>query len=246
MAGDAGSFIDPMWSTGVAHALLDGIHTGALAEAAKSGRATESEIIDRYSMFVNERADLMHSVVKFVYRCNHLYADTPFWRARGAQERNDIGEAARLFRRLRKDPSSAYYRVTFQGLGIDDETTSLLSTTTERDTGAVHGLAGQLDSWIPSVASGVQLQRTLGLEPSGRMVKGITIESRNADYFITDAATIAALEAVDGRSTAREILNRVLQTAPQSNPMQTGIMIPTVLLGGYQQGLFDIRVLEKA
>ena len=81
LAGDAGSFVDPMWATGVANALTDGLMAAGVVEAVGCGRVAEAAAVAHYDAQVAQRTDQTLALVRFVYGSNHLHGDEPFWRS---------------------------------------------------------------------------------------------------------------------------------------------------------------------
>jgi FADH2-dependent halogenase len=71
LAGDAGSFTDPIFSGGVYLALITGIRAGDTVDAILSGRASAAEALDGYERFYKTGYDTYFRLVYAYYRSNY-------------------------------------------------------------------------------------------------------------------------------------------------------------------------------
>ncbi len=242
LAGDAGCFVDPMWATGVANALTDGVLAAAVIEGVQSGRLAEEDAVAYYDRELADRAGRTLALVKFVYRSNHLHEEHPFWRQRHA----DNGEplpTTRILRRLSADPSLRYFLTAFRGMGIEDAILAPLDEAfdrTQERPPRVGLLLQDLDTWVPVLASHVALHRGLGFD-GDRLVEGVVVDNNGVPFFTADPLTVAALESIDGKGTAREIVDWAANKAPRGGWLLGRSQLIAVLARGYEEGMLNAR-----
>jgi len=217
LTGDTGFFIDPMWATGVANALSDGLLAGAVVEAMASGRAEEGDLIAYYDDQVRKKSELIDTIVKFVYRCNRVHADQPFWRRR----HETLGTQPlpiETIRRIAGQQWGAYFRAAIQAMGVDEPILEYMdeeSRRIERRGERMGGAAREPATWVPVIPASVSVRRGVDLEgATGRIVPGLEVGNGETRIFVSDPYAVAAAEAVDGRRTLREIISDTLVTAP--------------------------------
>ena len=242
-AGDAGAFVDPMWATGVANALVDGTLAGAVIEAVLSGRVREEDALSFYGRELTGRAERILTLVKFVYRCNRLHAEQPFWARRHRALEGEQLRVGQIMRRFSRDPSVQYFRNAFAGMGVDSDTLAPLDEELSRlgrlDRSAVQ-LLQDLNGWVPALGATVRLRRGPGLY-ADRVVEGLEVDNDGVTEFAGDRFTAAALEAVDGRRTAREIIDGVAATAPAGEVLFTRLRLVATFLDAHRHGILEAR-----
>jgi flavin-dependent dehydrogenase len=242
LAGDAGCFVDPMWATGVANALTDGILAAAVVEAVQSGRLEEDDAVPYYDRELTDRAKRTLGLVKFVYRSNHLHKEHPFWRQRHAENGEPL-PTARILRRLAADPSLRYFLTAFRGMGIEDVTLAPLGEAFNRlrERPPRLGLLLQdLDAWVPVLASHVTLHRGLGFD-GDRLVEGLVVDNNGVPSFTADPLAASAFESIDGRRTARKIVDWAAEKAPEGGWLLARSQPIAVLAQAYEEGMLDAR-----
>ena len=241
LAGDAGSFVDPMWATGVANALTDGLMAAGVVEAVGCGRVAEAAAVAYYDAQLAQRADRTLALVRFVYGSNRLHGDAPFWRARRPPIGEPTASPAGILRRLSGDPSVRYFRDAFRGMGHDADTLAPLDETLERwdhRDAAIGALTQDLTAWAPRLRPAVTVRRALGFERY-RLTRGLVIDNDGIEHFTSDPAMAAALEAVDGRRTARDIVDAAAGAAPPGQWVLTRSRVIAGLAGAWQAGLIE-------
>ena len=242
LTGDAGSFVDPMWATGVANALTDGLLAAGVVEAVGDGRVAEADAVAHYDAQLAQRTDRTLALVRFVYGSNQLHGDEPFWRARRPPP-IDVATAspAGILRSLSSDPSARYFRNAFRGMGHGADTLAPLDETLERwdhRDAAIGGLTLDLTAWAPRFRPAVTTRRSLGFERY-RLTPGLVLDNAGVEHFTSDAAMAAAFEAVDGRRTAREIVDAAADAAPAGQWVITRSRVIAGLAGAWQAGLIE-------
>ena len=237
LAGDAGSFFDPMWATGVGNALQDGILAGSAAEALARGRATPGEVAAYYDREMHRRADNINLLVKFVYHQHQLHEAHPFWQnRRRLYDGRPVG--AREVQRLARDPSAPYFRTAFAGMGAAPEILAGM------DAGLAHmrrqaaSVGRDLDGWVPRLAPTTTLRPGLGLDPaSGRLARGLEIDNAGFFEFTCAPATVAMLSAVDGRRTARQLVDGALDELPPAERASAWLALVSGLVHAHRRGI---------
>lgn len=244
LAGDAGSFVDPMWATGVAHAIADGIVAATVAEAVRSGRVSEADALDYYHDEHGDRINFNLALVKFVYQANSVHGEHPFWQRRFKASLADGPPVSYIMRRLSRDPSILYFRNAFRGMGLEPGTLSPLESQLER-LGHRERLVGSFfadaGSWVPAVRESVRLYSSLGIDSDQRLHKGVAINNDGIIEFTADPFATAALQAVDGRRTAGEVVQHVAATAPTGKRLTTRLQLIATLVDAYERGVIDVR-----
>jgi flavin-dependent dehydrogenase len=243
LAGDAGSFVDPMWATGVANALIDGLLAAAVVEGVAGGRVSEAAATAHYDAQLAARASRTLSLVRFVYGSNHLHADQPFWRTRRQAAGETPGLAREILRRLSGDPSVRYFRNAFRGMGHEAEALAPLDETLARwDHGeaAIGRLTQDLAAWAPQLRARVSLRRSVGFE-GYRLTSGLVIDDDGLEQFTSDDCMAMAFEAMDGRRTAREIVEAAAAAAPPGAWLLTRSRVIAGLAAAWQAGLIEAR-----
>ena len=241
LAGDAGSFVDPMWATGVANALTDGLMVAGVVEAVGCGRVAEAAAVAYYDAQLAQRADRTLALVRFVYGSNRLHGDAPFWRVRRPPIGEPAASPAGILRRLSGDPSVRYFRDAFRGMGHGADTLAPLDETLERwdhRDAAIGVLTQDLTAWAPRLRPAVTVRRALGFERY-RLTRGLVIDNDGLEHFTSDPAMAAALEAVDGRRTARDIVDAAAGAAPPGQWVLTRSRVIAGLAGAWQAGLIE-------
>jgi flavin-dependent dehydrogenase len=242
-AGDAGAFVDPMWATGVANALVDGTLAGAVVEAVLNGRVREADALSFYGRELTGRAERILTLVKFVYRCNRLHAEQPFWAQRHRALEGEQLHVGQIMRRFSRDPSVKYFRAAFAGMGVESEILAPLDEELSR-IGSLDRSSAQLlqdlEGWIPVVGTAVKLRRGPGLY-ANRVVEGLEVDNDGVTEFTGDQFTAAALEAVNGERTAREIIDAVVRTAPSGESLFTRLRLVATFLDAHRHGILETR-----
>ena len=242
LAGDAAQFVDPMWATGVANALNDGLLAAAVVEAVQSGRLSEDEALAYYQRVASERAEYLHAVVKFVYGANQLFSEHPFWQARHAQ----LGQPHLSLDVLRTggmDAFGGYFKAAFEGMGVQGEIIQALSEGVRRRQRLRQPpaeLPPNLLSWVPMINPALTSRRGIVFAPEeGRLVPGLELEDAGGVRFIGQPRMIDALERVDGRRTVEEIIGDVLRTvSPGEHPSaRLGLLLG--MTGAHQEGILQ-------
>jgi flavin-dependent dehydrogenase len=108
LVGDAGHFLDPLWSSGVGIAVYTGLRAGLAVDAVLSGSLAEADALAYHERRFRNRVCGLDWMVRAFYRNNLLFADRPFWQRRlrwGDEDRLPPGLRARLGH----DGSLGYY-----------------------------------------------------------------------------------------------------------------------------------------
>lgn len=247
LAGDAGSFVDPMWATGVANALTDGLLAAAVVEAVGGGRVTERAAVAHHNLQLMRRTEQTLALVRFVYWSNHLHADEPFWRTRQQPAADNSLSPARLLHRLSADPSVRYFRDAFRGMGHESEALAPLNEILTRWDGraaTIGRFSLDLSAWAPCLRDCVTLRASLGYQRF-RLVPGLVIDHGGLEYFTTDPAMTCALEAIDGRTSAGVIADTGAAAAPPGEWVLARSRVIAGLVGAWQAGLIDTVPLRQ-
>ena len=134
-----------------------------------------------------------------------------------------------------------YFRNAFRGMGHGADTLAPLDETLERwdhRDAAIGGLTQDLTAWAPRFRPAVTARRSLGFERY-RLTPGLVIDNAGVEHFTSDAAMAAAFEAVDGRRTAREIVDAAASAAPAGQWVLTRSRVIAGLAGAWQAGLIE-------
>jgi flavin-dependent dehydrogenase len=214
LAGDSGQFVDPMWATGVANAMRDGIRAVSAAHGVMCGTISEEEGLAFHDRECTARGRILADVVRYVYGLNVLHRDAPFWRRRHEQ----LSETPEALRErglgwLAKDPSAYYFREAFQGMGASASAVAELDAESDvlrlRERTADELIAGRLDTWVPSWSSDWIVRTSVGTDTSGSTCRGLEIGHGGERMFSSDQQTIAALELIDGERSVESILDQL-------------------------------------
>jgi flavin-dependent dehydrogenase len=119
LVGDAGAFIDPMWSSGVEIALFSGIMAGLCIEAVGAGRLSEHAAETYYNETLESRLCGLDWLIKHTYRANRLFPDAPFWQ-RCHQWPAPRHPPTGLAEQMVRGRSANYYRETLNRMGACD------------------------------------------------------------------------------------------------------------------------------
>jgi hypothetical protein len=246
LAGDAGAFIDPMWATGVANALQDGILAGAMVEAVVSGRVPDKIVVEEFDYRVRKRIDFFHRGVRFMYRGNRLFADQPFWQERYRYVADDPLPVD-LIRRLATDPSATYVLHAFRGADLPEDFFALFEGPAQRSRTIDEAvrLVQQPDRWIPELDAHVVLRPALArasphLTPGnapGYLVPGLEVRSLDDEIYVGDPHIVSALQQVDGRRSMQQIVETVLEDVPPERRFGTQLRLKLAFTGAYQGGI---------
>ena len=221
LAGDAGQFVDPMWATGVANSMRDGIRAAAAVHGVFIGTVTEDEAAAFHNSHSTLQAATLHETVRYVYGLQQLHSDAPFWRARHSQL-----DGAETFRRrglgwLARDPNVTYFRNAFASMGVKAsavaELDRRLSGLGERFTEAIRLAECPLSEWVPCWEPGWEPRGAVGMDKAGVVRRGVEIGGGEDAMFSANLVTIAALKLVDGNRSADEILRAL--TAQVGRPV---------------------------
>lgn len=243
LAGDAAAFVDPMWATGVANAVTDGISATAIVEAVLAGRVSETRATGYHSSELRARSDFTLDLVKFVYRANRLHADQPFWARRHAPDVGSRVPAVQIMRRLSHDPSASYFLEAFNGMGISRGVLSPIDRHLSRNEQR-HAMAGRLlddpRQWRPRLHKTRKLRPWLGLDPSYRLIEGMTVGAHFEIEFIFDRLAAKALRKADGRRTAQQIVDQVALDAPEGRRLRTRFELLATLADAHKRDLLEL------
>lgn len=211
LAGDSGQFVDPMWATGVANSMRDGIRAASAVHGVISGNITENEAIAFHDGHSTRQAATLHETVRYVYGLNLLHRDAAFWRVRHSQ----LSAPAETLRErglgwLAKDPNVAYFRSAFASMGVQAsavaELDKRLNDLTERGEEATRLAKRPLDEWTPRWEPGWEPRPAVGMDTAGIVRRGIEIGHGDSTMFSANPVTIAALRLIDGSRSAGAIL----------------------------------------
>lgn len=242
LAGDAASFVDPMWATGVANAITDGILAAAAAEAVCAGRVSEGEAIRFLHQFHHDRARVTSDLVRFVYRVNELHARHPFWSTRRDGASLDIQGSRETLTRLAQDPSVRYFHDAFRGMGIADELLQPLERQIQR-TGArgavIRAMTTRLDTMVPRLNASLRLEPGVAPDEEMRLRRGVFFRMGEFREFACDPYTVRLFESIDGRRTANEVIGAVAATAPEGQRFGTHCALMATLADARDYGLLD-------
>jgi flavin-dependent dehydrogenase len=243
-AGDAAAFVDPMWATGVANAITDGIAAAAVVEAVLSGRLDEAVVLDYFQRGSADRATLTLNLVRFIYRSQRLHADAPFWRER-RRRTNRGGEVPEpvLLRRLARDASVRYFRDALEGMRLEEDGLRPLRDQVERErrADAMFGaLLLDLESWRPALAPGVVVRRAIGPTPDQWLVAGVELVHEGAVEFVGDPVLGSLLERVDGRRSAASLTAEAVARAPAGTRLVKRWEAAATLADAFRRGLIEV------
>ncbi len=116
LVGDAGHFLDPLWSSGVGIAVFTGLRAGLAIDAALRGTLPERVALDYHERRFRQRVNGLDWLIKVFYHNNRLFPDAPFWqRCRRWAGANRIPAGLRA--RLGADPSLGYYIEVLRRMG---------------------------------------------------------------------------------------------------------------------------------
>jgi halogenation protein CepH len=243
LAGDAASFVDPMWATGVATALSDGMTAAIVVQAVHSGGIEEEAAVSYYEEQRDRRIDMDFSLVKFVYRANRLHGDSPFWTSRRDIPTSDCLPADRMMSNLARDPSMLYFREAFRGMGIEDGELVRLDdriARLQRRGSLIPELMRDPGGWRPWLNEGFVIYRKLGIDSDLRLVEGTAIDDDGITDFVTDPHISAAFEALDGQRSLGDIADTVARTAPAGRRLMTRLEILASFVDAYERGTIEI------
>ena len=240
--GDAAQFVDPMWATGVANALNDGLLAAAVVEAVQKGRLSEEDALSYYQQVAAGRAEYLHAVVKFVYGANQLFGEHPFWQARHAQ----LSQRPLSLEILRKggmDAFGGYFKAAFEGMGVQGEIIQALSEGVQRRQRLrqpASELPANLLSWVPTVNPALTFRRGIIFTPEdGRLTEGLEIENAGDVRFISQSRMIDALKRIDGRRTVEEVIGDVLLTVASEDRPSARLGLLLGMTGAHQEGILQ-------
>lgn len=222
LAGDAGQFVDPMWATGVANSLRDGIRAASAVHGVISGTVTEDEAIAFHERHSARQAATLHETVRYVYGLNQLHRDAAFWRVRHSQ----LSAPAETLRErglgwLAKDPNVAYFRSAFASMGVQAsavaELDKRLNDLMERGEEAERLAKRPLDEWTPRWEPGWEPRLEVGMDTAGIVRRGVEVGDGDNRMFSAHPVTIAALRLIDGSRSVGAILRTL--TAEVGRPV---------------------------
>lgn len=211
LAGDAGQFVDPMWATGVANSMRDGIRAASAVHGAVSEAVTEDEAIAFHDSHSARQAATLHETVRYVYGLNQLHSEAPFWRERHRQ----LSAPAETLRErglgwLAKDPNVAYFRAAFASMGVRAsavaELDQRLNHLAERGKEATMLVERPFDEWTPCWVAGSGLREAVGMDTAGLVQRGVEVGHGDSTMFSASPVTIATLQLVDGSRSVDAIL----------------------------------------
>jgi halogenation protein CepH len=214
LAGDSGSFIDPMWATGVASSLRDGIRAASAVHGVIGGTVDEAEAVGFHNRHSVEQADVLHETVRYVYGVNLLHRESAFWQRR---HRQLSAGPERLQERglgwLAKDPAVRYFRSAFMGMGIRApavaELDGKLDDLDRRGREADTLFRRPLNQWVPRWTEGWEPRSGVGMDSSGTVRRGVEIGRGDERMFSGDPLTVAALELIDGTRSVADVLHGI-------------------------------------
>jgi flavin-dependent dehydrogenase len=222
LAGDAGQFVDPMWATGVANSLRDGIRAASAVHGLISGTVTEDEAVAFHDGHSARQATTLHETVRYVYGLNLLHSNAAFWRNRHSQ----LPAPAETFKErglgwLAKDPNVAYFRSAFASMGVQAsavaELDKRLNDLMARGDEATRLAKRPLDEWTPRWGPRWEPRPAVGMDMAGIVRRGVEVGHGDDRMFSADPVTIAALGLVDGSRSVGAILRAL--TARTGRPV---------------------------
>ena len=247
LAGDAAGFTDPMWATGVANALTDGLVAAAVAEAVLSGRVTERAALDYYDRALAARIAQNDALVRFIYRCNRLYADEPFWRAR----HDFVAEGPQssdIMRTIALDPFAEYFRRAVAGMGVAGATLAPLAegrSHNRRRREEAGRLIGDQAGWVPVVEESVTLHRGLVVDDVAlRLVEGLEIYHDGIRDVVSEPELVAAFESIDGRRPVQEIVAGAVASLPAGRRLSAYFRLLGRFVEAHARGVLSARRSE--
>jgi hypothetical protein len=138
-----------------------------------------------------------------------------------------------MWYRLARDPSARYFREAFAGMGVPE-------TMLNRMDDEAHAHLPGPASWVPRIAAGVSVERAVGFdEESGRLVKGLALKRDSIREFTGNAPLVSALQAVNGKKTAQEIIESVLATLPAGERFPASMRLAASFVYAGSHGLLD-------
>lgn len=243
LVGDAGAFQDPMWATGVANALLDGLVAGGMVDGLVNKRVDEANLLAFYNQQLSSKAGYIDRMVKFAYQLNRLHGEQPFWVERhGYLDGEPL--PVDLLRGLSRNPFGRYFRGAIEGMGVDEAILTVMDEEARRvqqRQERARALARDPGTWIPVLPETARRGREMGVE-AGRFAEGfLEVENEGEKISLNDPCLMAAVEAVDGQRTLREIIGEVMAIAPPAEGLATYIKIIMLFMDAHARGVLAAR-----
>ena len=243
LAGDAGSFVDPMWATAVANSMRDGIRAASAVHGAISGAVTDEEAVAFHDRYSREQDQALHEIVRYVYGLNTLHREAPFWQARHARLAASPDELrGRGLRWLAKDPAVRYFRAAFVGMGVTDQAVAELDAATgdlgQRQQEADALARRPLADWVPRWAPGWAPTDGIGLDAAGVLRRGLEFGPGDQRLFCGDPLIASTLRLLDGTRDVSAALDAAAALTGGRADGITRVRLRATLQLAHSQGAF--------
>ena len=247
MTGDAACFTDPMFSSGVFLALLSGIQAASCLQFALDNPARRREVFSLYGREYRRLYMNVRRAAQLVYSSNRLFPDEPFWQERtlSDEELRELLDDSTFMRELHPAGFLQYERRAFDVIAVPPQIRAELGRL-DGERVRLRAEAGRLlkdlGAWIPVRPASALIRPRIGYDQQMRtVVDGLEWWNGEARTFLADPDLIAAVNLVDGRRSVRQIVDEVLQTAPQEKRLGVHLRLVGGLAEAHAQGVFQAR-----
>jgi halogenation protein CepH len=242
LVGDAGHFLDPLWSSGVGIAVYTGLRAGVAVDAILRGRLSEAVALDYHEQKFRTRVSGLDWLIRAFYLNNHLYPESPFWqRCHAWTGGATIPTGLRV--RLGADPSLGYYIAVLQRMEATNGHGQPLFQGAEMpdDRRAKFEWRMFMRSSL-RLAPGVQLTRAPVLQPGGLTEAPVLrLAADGGDVALPETIGLtwpATVARITSGATVQEIVE---QTDPDdAASAQRHVNQTNTLLDLYLQGFLDL------
>jgi halogenation protein CepH len=247
IVGDAACFTDPMFSSGVYLALLSGVEAAACFDYALDHPDRLQDVTSLYDRSYRRVYNNVNRIVQLIYESNELFSGEQFWIGRKIDDerRRVIAADLSLMRELHPSGRFRYERRVIGQSTPAPIIADTFAAVERRHNERMSLLVSQMDdlgAWMPRWADGWSQGPGLGYayrDGAYRVVEGLTAERDGVRKFLDDAVSIATVQAANGRTSAREILERVSTAAPVPEQSRTRSLAMKQLMDGTLQELLD-------
>ena len=224
LVGDAACFIDPLFSTGVHLALSAGVLGAAYVTSALKDPEMREPAGRVYKDLYYQQYYLFRELARLFYASNRT-VDSYFWEARrifGADE--SLSPRQAFIRAAAGQPPQGYERIVLErGDAPEDVVGGVRSIEDERSR-----RNAEIDAWglkvagrVPVLLPGVTVERKPVLG-EGEFVWGHVVSAPGRPDVPVSRAVAALIEATDGASAARDVIERAVRICGPSGPRLVG------------------------
>ena len=251
LVGDAACFIDPLFSSGVHLALSSAVLAAAYVTSALRTPELRAPAAEVYTQLYMQQYRQFREMAALFYASNRT-ADSYFWEARrliGQSGGADGGATAReaFIAAVAGQPPQGYERVVLErGEAPPDFVQGVAAVErerAERERWAAERIDRQwperspLLDLVPVLADGVELQRK-PVVGEGEFEWGAVVSSPSRPQGAPVSLVVARLvQGIDGRSSAREVIEAMLEGVPTEQRAQLLPGLLTALRVLYVDGM---------